>query len=197
MKRTSIAPLFILLLLSAWTNLGVQKPEGFAEVKTRDQYQAVSPEGMLYRVRIMDNYPIQDLDFWSKALKNHLIKEGYNVTVDGERFETAAFPGVLFEWAVPYGHENYLYLTAIVVTDKQIAIAEAAAEHSVYRLYREVLKQSLESIIINPGYVQHQIDDTMHPIGAFDNPNKYFVQGGVIFDIGKRLQHTDIAFQDS
>jgi hypothetical protein len=140
-----------LLLLGSCTNLAVRKPEGFAVVKTRDQYKAVSPEGMLYRVRIMDNYPVQDLEFWSQALKNQLLKEGYTITVDGERFETMAAPGILFEWAVPYGHESYLYLTAIIVTEKEIAIAEAAAEHTVYRRYRQALRESLQSIAIKPG----------------------------------------------
>jgi hypothetical protein len=130
----------------------VQKPEGFAEVSPRQvaatQYKAVSPEGMIFRVRTVKNYPVQTLEFWAEALQNHLEKEGYRGISDGLSFETADNSGMIFEWAMPYGNESYIYLTAIVVSEKRIAVAEAAAEHKIYHRYREALLESLASIAI-------------------------------------------------
>jgi hypothetical protein len=130
----------------------VQKPEGFAEVFPRQvaaaQYKAVSPEGMIYRVRTMRNYPVQTLEFWAQALRNHLEKEGYRSVAVGRSFETTDSSGMIFEWAMPYGNESYIYLTAIVVSEKKIAVAEAAAEHRIYEQYREALLESLSSITI-------------------------------------------------
>ena len=142
--------LFLLLLLGLTTciNLGVNKPNGFAEIKCEEHYRAVSPEGMLYRVRVLKNYPKQDLDFWSEALKNHLIKEGYSLTIDGEAFQAGNHHGRLYEWVVPYGNESYIYLTAILLFEETIAVAEAAGEHTVYLKYRESLKNSLKSITL-------------------------------------------------
>jgi hypothetical protein len=130
----------------------VQKPEGFAEVSPRQiaatQYKAVSPEGMIYRVRTLRNYPVQTLEFWADALENHLRKEGYRSISEGRSFEAGESSGMIFEWAMPYGNQSYIYLTAIVVSEKKIAVAEAAAEHTIYYKYREALLDSLASIAI-------------------------------------------------
>ncbi len=134
-------------VLLSCAHLSVEKPAGFAEVETEKLYKAVSPEGMLYRVRTVDNYPVQSLAFWSDALKNHLIKEGYTLLGEGEPFQAGNYEGELFEWALPYGHESYIYLTAILVSEETIAIAEAAAEHTVYSEHRESVQKSLKSIV--------------------------------------------------
>ena len=130
----------------------VQKPEGFAEVPAwqivATRYKAVSPEGMIYRVRKLKNYPVQSLEFWAEALRNHLEKEGYRSISEGRSFETGDHSGMVFEWAMPYGNQSYIYLTAVVVSEKKIAVAEAAAEHTLYYQYREALLESLASIKI-------------------------------------------------
>ncbi len=139
------------LALASCTSL-VQKPEGFAEVSpwqiAATHYKAVSPEGMIYRVRTLNNYPVQTLEFWADALQNHLEKEGYRSVSDGQAFEAGETPGMIFEWAMPYGNESYIYITAIAVSEKKIAVAEAAAEHTIYYRYREALIESLASITI-------------------------------------------------
>jgi hypothetical protein len=130
----------------------VQKPEGFAEVlpwqMAATEYRAVSPEGMIYRVRTLKNYPVQTLEFWAEALQNHLEKEGYRGISNGRSFETGDNSGMIYEWAMPYGNQSYIYLTAIVVSEHKIAVAEAAAEHTIYYQYREALLESLASITI-------------------------------------------------
>jgi hypothetical protein len=141
--------LLLLVLITSCSKINVAKPEGFAEIKERDYYRAVSPEGVMYSVRVARNEPQMNLDFWAKALKNHLAKEGYKVLAeDGESFKTGDKEGILYEWGVPYGNEDYIYLTAIVVSGKTIAIAEAGGEHTDYRDYREALIDSLQSLTI-------------------------------------------------
>lgn len=153
MKKTVFPIVFgaAVLALASCATL-VQKPEGFAEVPLAQivatRYQGVSPEGMIYQVRTLKNYPIQTLDFWAKALQNHLEKEGYRSISGGVPFETGDHSGMIFEWAMPYANQTYIYLTAIVVSDKRIAVAEAAAEHTVYYRYREALLDSLASVRI-------------------------------------------------
>ena len=141
----------IVLALASCTSL-VQKPEGFAAVSpwhiSATQYKAVSPEGMIYRVRTLNNYPVQTLEFWADALRNHLKREGYRSIADGQSFEAGKTPGMIFEWAMPYGNQSYIYITAIVVSQKKIAVAEATAEHTIYYKYREALIESLATITI-------------------------------------------------
>ena len=146
-KVILFAPL--LLLTFSCSRIALVKPEGFAEIKEKDHYTAVSPEGVLYSVRTAENKPQKDLNFWAKALKNHLQKEGYKILAeDGETFTTGSKQGILYEWAVPYGNEDHIYLTAVVVSGRTIAIAEAGGQHSAYRGYRGALLDSLKSLTI-------------------------------------------------
>ncbi len=125
--------------------LRVQAPSGFAEEEGREVYRAVSPEGLLYRVRTVANSPRKDLSFWSEALRHHLSQEGYRAIGGQQRFSGAG-EGVFYEWAIPYGNQDAIYLTALLVFGDRIVIAEAGGEHTVYREYREKLIESLESI---------------------------------------------------
>jgi hypothetical protein len=101
---------------------------------------------MLYRVRSFQNEPEKDLEFWSAALENHLQKEGYRPGAESRSFQSGKQEGRYFEWVLPYGNESYVYLTALLVTDRTITLAEAAAPHTVFSRYREALLESLATI---------------------------------------------------
>ena len=148
MKRF-LLPLAIVSLIFtvSCSRLSVTPPEGFAELKEdRSTYRAVSPEGMLYRIRTVKNKPQKDLKFWSEALENHLAKEGYRMNGDPRPFQNGSWAGLSFEWVLPYGNDSYLYLTALIVSDKTITLAEATAPYSVFIRYRQPLLDSLASI---------------------------------------------------
>jgi hypothetical protein len=134
------------LLTASCSRIRIEQPEGFAEIKGGDRYRAISPEGMLLGVRTVKNYPKKDLDFWAEALRNQLEKEGYKLISGDETFQVGERKGVLYEWGVPLGNESYIYLTAIVVMENRIAIAEAGGEHTVYRRYKNAILKSLETL---------------------------------------------------
>ncbi len=147
MRRVWLAlSLGLLVLTVSCSRLSVVPPEGFAELKGGRSYRAVSPEGMLYRVRSIKNEPQKDLSFWGEALENHLIKEGYRLSTEAQTFESGNREGLYHEWILPYGHESHFYLTALLVTDRTITLAEAAAPHPIFMQYRQVLIDSLASI---------------------------------------------------
>ncbi len=132
----------------ACSPISVKKPQGFAEQRIGSEYYAISPEGTLFRVRYVKNYPEKELSFWSQAVKKHLEDEGYQF-IKEEAFETPRKPGVLFQWGAPYGRDNYIYLTAIVVSGNKIGIAEASCEYSLFAGYRDTLLASIKSITLN------------------------------------------------
>jgi len=135
------------LALGACSPLSVELPEGFAELQGRGRtFRAVSPEGMLLRVRLLDNHPAKELAFWSEALSGHLLKEGYRANGQAVEFASGGGTGVLYEWAAPYGNESYLYLTALVVSRRRIALAEAAAPYPVFVRHRQALRDSLQNL---------------------------------------------------
>jgi hypothetical protein len=147
MRRVLLPVALICLLLTvSCSRLSVTPPDGFAELKGRRSYKAISPEGMLYRIRSVKNDPRKELEFWGEALENHLVKEGYRLNGKAQSFTNGDREGVSYEWVLPYGNESYLYLTALIVTDKTITLAEATAPYSVFIRYRQALLASLDSI---------------------------------------------------
>jgi hypothetical protein len=141
-----LLPLTLLLMAASCSRVTVTAPEGFAELKGGRSYRAVSPEGLQYRVRSIKNEPPKSLEFWGEALENHLVKEGYRLNGKARSFASGDREGLSFEWVLPYGNESYLYLTALIVTEKTITLAEAAAAYPVFVRYRQALLDSLGSI---------------------------------------------------
>jgi hypothetical protein len=147
MRRLLLPLVLALFMLGvSCSRISVVPPEGFAELKGGRSYRAISPEGMLYRVRSIKNEPQKDLAFWGDALENHLSKEGYRSGKAAQSFESGDREGLYYEWILPSGHESYLYLTALIVTEKTITLAEAAAPHPVFTRHRQALLDSLTSI---------------------------------------------------
>jgi hypothetical protein len=124
----------------------VEPPEGFAELKNRYCYQAVSPEGMQYKVRTVKNYPVQNLEFWGATLKNHLEKEGYHLMGESMSFQAQGSAGTFYEWLMPYASNDFIYLTAITISKDRIVIAESAAEHVIYKRHRKPVLDSIATI---------------------------------------------------
>jgi hypothetical protein len=150
MRRRLIPAVLLLLPLLAFAapRLRVQPPEGFAEAEPGKgaAYRALSPEGLLYRVRLFPNEPQKTLAFWGETLKNHLLKEGYRLNGEARAFQAGETAGTAFEWLVPFGNESYLYLTAVLVAGKRIVLAEAAGPYPLFAQYRPSLTESLRSI---------------------------------------------------
>jgi hypothetical protein len=146
----ALALLLLLLpeLAFGFPRLKVHPPEGFAEAQPGRgaAYRALSPEGVLYRIRLFRNEPEKPLGFWGEALKNHLVQEGYRLNGEGRPFQAGETAGTAFEWVVPFGTESYLYLTAVLVNGRRIVVAEAAGPYALISRYRQGLLESLQSI---------------------------------------------------
>jgi hypothetical protein len=151
-QRFLTVAVLILLFLFACSDFKIETPEGFAQIAVdhfnqRDVlYKAVSPEGIILRVKKVENYPRMELDFWLKALINQLQKEGYTLIGEEERFETKQRKGAYITWGLPYGNATYIYLTSLLVCDDEILITEAAGEHIIFNDYKDALIKSIRSI---------------------------------------------------
>ena len=145
MTRVVIAGSLLLLLLSCVTGPSVDTPSGFAAFPDADEPLALSPEGVGFRLRSVANDPEQTLAFWGEALDRHMSESGY-LRYDETGFDSNAGPGVAFEWLAPVNDEDWVYLTAIVVTGERILIAEAAGPVELYLRHRPALVEALETI---------------------------------------------------
>ena len=125
-----------------------ETPTGFAALAAVAQYAAMSPEGMIYRVRVMANEPKQTLRFWSEALTHHLRQEGYVALSIDNAFEAAGMTGSFSEWTVPYAGGTYKYLTGVLVGETTLAVVEASSDHETYDRHRAAVLESLKSVDI-------------------------------------------------
>ena len=152
-----ISAAFTLFLFSCQTSrVSLETPEGFAEItdtgyyfhSTAEPYRAISPEGMMLRVRVVDNYPPKKLDFWAETLQIHMEKSGYQPTGEAEEFTAGDHSGILLTWAVPYNRQVFIYLTAILIADENIIVIESAGEHSIYSKYESDIRKSLSTLAL-------------------------------------------------
>ena len=137
------AALVLILLTGCLTPpIAFETPDGFAQFEDDIPPRAISPEGVVLRVRTVENDPTQDLDFWSEALERNMTESGYMLLDSGE-FDTGELDGVFFEWLAPLNDQDWVYLTGIAVTDDLIVIAEAAGPHAHYTGHRDSLLAAL------------------------------------------------------
>ena len=123
-------------------------PRGFALYPDTKVFRAVSPDGVMYRIRIENNKPFAELTFWKKALKKRMLDAGYNFVNESE-ISTENQKGYLLELTAPLGEKDYTYLVAIFLNGKkEIIIAEACGEINRFTIQRDKIIAAIKTIKI-------------------------------------------------
>ncbi len=146
--RIAVVCIAAVATLSCVTGALVEPPEGFAvysELPDDAILSAVSPEGVVYRVRSVENEPRQTLSFWSEALKVHLERGGYAL-LEPRTIEAPMGAVSAFEWVAPLGGADWIYLSALADSGGRIIIVEAAGPFDHFQRHRAAIFQSLESL---------------------------------------------------
>lgn len=151
----TVSALFAALVVSCTTvDTRLATPGGFAEFHQSKDFRIVSPEGVVLRVRTVENKPDQTLGFWAATLKRQLSEEGYSLIAEGA-FDPKKLPtppasprGAYFEWSAPVGEEDYTYLTAIALARDRIIVVEAAGPMEYYKLHAEQIHKALDTLTI-------------------------------------------------
>lgn len=120
-------------------------PEGFAAYPPQDAFKAVSPEGVVFRVRNEPNRPYAEMDFWKEALKKRMLEAGYRFGAEGP-LQAGVRQGYLLELTAPYGPQDYGYMIAIFVDKENIQIAEAAGEVTALATHRPALMKAMAGL---------------------------------------------------
>lgn len=123
----SILLLAAILLVSCATFEPVH-PDGFAGFGSKfgtNDYRAVSPEGITWRIHSEEHKPKASLDFWKPALRKRMLEAGYRV-VDSLSFDCSGTPGFGLELAAPLGQSDYSYFVGVVPSDDNLILIESA-----------------------------------------------------------------------
>jgi hypothetical protein len=142
----------LILLLSAMVGCvaheAVLPPTGFARYSDAREFKAVSPEGVVFRVRSEENKPFAELSFWKEALKKRMLDAGY-IFLREAPIAADDQPGYLLELTAPLGEKDYTYLTAVFVREKKIVIAEAAGEVTDLDSRRDAILAAIQGLDLN------------------------------------------------
>jgi hypothetical protein len=114
----------------AWWKTGPADPAtpaGFSAWKKASRFRAVSPDGVMYRVRSEKHEPKGELAFWKEALKERMVAAGYQVASEAD-VTSNGVPGALLELRAPLGEQDWTYLVAVFPVGGKLVLAEAAAE---------------------------------------------------------------------
>lgn len=103
-------------------------PEGFAQYRGGWRFQAISPEGVGFRVRSERHKPQASLDFWREALRERMESAGYTLVSEQDVVAADGSPGVLFDMGAANGPKDLTYLVAIFDGGGRLVVVEAAGE---------------------------------------------------------------------
>jgi len=149
--RTLSRPLLTCLLLLLLSLLGgcksftAQAPNGFATYDKGGAFRAVSPDGVIYRVRDEKNKPQAELAFWKEALKKRMLDAGYRFVAESD-VKAGDASGYLLELNAPQGSQDYTYLTALFVEGDRLVIVESAGEVTRFKARRDVVMEAIGKI---------------------------------------------------
>lgn len=137
---------FSMPLLACRAPFEASAPSGFAAYDDSDPFRAVSPDGVVYRVRSESaDAEGADLGFWGEALKRQMESAGYAVQSEGA-VSAGGETGYLIELTAPQGPEDHLYLIAVFTRGDGVIIAEAAGEVTRVAERKAAILEGIEAL---------------------------------------------------
>ncbi len=122
----------LLLVISGCKTTTFLAPSGFAAYKGEHPFRAVSPEGVMFRIRTEKNEPVAELSFWKTALKKHMTDSGYRYISEND-VVSGNLKGYCLELSAPSGDKDFIYLITVFVEGDSLIIAEASGEVTLFK----------------------------------------------------------------
>ncbi len=123
-------------------------PAGFAAWRKRGRYQAVSPDGVAFRVRSakIPRKNRADVDFWIEALRTRMEQAGYTLDAEQSLGTDGGQELKVLELSGANGPVDQAYVVGIAVVGGKIVIAEASGEVGVFSKRRDAVLASLQTL---------------------------------------------------
>lgn len=142
-----VSLLVALGLLTACRSFTAEAPVGFAPYKQTRSFRAVSPDGVVFRVRTEKNEPKAELNFWKEALKKRMLDAGYHFVSEGD-IKAGEHVGYLLELSAPLGTQDYTYLIAVFDQGDRLVLVESAGEIARFAGRREAVVAAIGKLSI-------------------------------------------------
>ena len=136
-----------LLLVVGCDAFKAKAPEGFAVYEGNRPFRAMSSDGVVYRVRTVNDSTDAKLGFWQEALKNRMLDAGYTFLREGEA-KSANQTGYVLEVTAPFGVRDYTYLMAVFKQGKHLVLVESSGEVATFEKRRPQVLAAIEQLAI-------------------------------------------------
>ena len=120
-------------------------PDGFAPYARPGRFQAISPDGVVYRVRSSRHKPRADLSFWREAVAERMVAAGYSLVEERSIEPAAGPPGALFHFSAANGERDLTYLLGVFVGSR-IVLVEAVGDAEDTRGHLPALTGAMEKL---------------------------------------------------
>jgi len=140
----------LLLWIPAVAGCGARMdiPAGFVSLDSPGRYdcKATSADGVMLAARRLDNRKGGTLAFWSQAVGNELLNDGYRPQGDEDVKSSTGRAGKLLTFAKAIRGKDFIYMTALFVNDGAVLLAEAGGAQPTVEKHAEQLRAALLSV---------------------------------------------------
>ncbi|MEP7124107.1 MAG: hypothetical protein ABJE95_24480 [Byssovorax sp.] len=114
----------------------LQTPPGFAVLPKQTEYiyRAASADGVVLAVRVEQNKPTGNLDFWAEVLDTQLRQGGYKPDGKPEDVKSATgIPGKRLKYTRQNQGRTYRYWVSVYVTETHVYCVEAGGDEDRFK----------------------------------------------------------------
>ena len=123
-------------------------PPGFVELEDQTQYdyRATNADGLVIAVRELDHEPKGQIDFWTKAIENHMRQRGGYALIGSQEVKSAdGVPGRQLRFGHDEGNKPHLYYVTLFVTDSKLLLLEAGGAKELVERHSSQLDWAVQN----------------------------------------------------
>lgn len=125
-------------------------PPSFKRFPGEDGLRMITADGVMLKVREVENYPLADLAFWVDAMRRHLEQQGYALQGEPRLFDTkAGRKGARLVFVVPRGQEDWVLGETVFVVGERIVLVETAGPYELHAPLEKEIDEALATF--DPG----------------------------------------------
>ena len=108
-------------------------PPSFKRFQDEPGLRMITADGVMLKVREVENYPEADLRFWVDAMRRHLEQQGYAPRGAPRFFDArGGLRGARLLFLVPRGPEDWELGEAVFVVGKRVVLVETAGPYPLH-----------------------------------------------------------------
>ncbi len=136
--------LWLLTLVGCARGYDMNRPPSFRAYEEDAHVKMITADGVMLKVREVENYPKASLSFWSDALTQHLEHQGFAVLGEKKCFKSqSGLEGCTVRFLSPRGAEDWVVSETVFVSGDTIYLVEAAGEFERFSAVEKELDGAL------------------------------------------------------